>query len=114
MLEDVEAQHDVECAIGKGELLAGRLDEGQRAVLCARVAKQLQAAVETECRAAVAAQPGNCKVYINDRLIDETPFDQQLVPGRYQFRFEWPTQSRTLTETITASTTEVFGTPETR
>jgi hypothetical protein len=62
----------------------------------------------------VAAQPGNCKVYINDRLIDETPFDQQLVPGSYEFRFEWPAQSRTLTETITASTTEVFGTPETR
>ena len=41
----------------------------------------------------VAAQPGNCKVYINDRLIDETPFDQQLVPGTYQFRFEWPAHS---------------------
>jgi hypothetical protein len=62
----------------------------------------------------VAAQPGNCKVFINDRPIDETPFDQQLVPGSYQFRFEWPGQSRTLTETITPSTTEVFGTPETR
>ena len=62
----------------------------------------------------VAAQPSNCKVYINDRLIDETPFDQQLVPGSYQFRFEWPTQSRTLTESSTASTTEVFGTPETK
>jgi hypothetical protein len=47
-------------------------------------------------------------------MIDETPFDQQLVPGTYQFRFEWPQQSRTLTETITASTTEVFGTPESR
>jgi hypothetical protein len=62
----------------------------------------------------VAAQPGNCKVFINDRQIDETPFDQQLVPGSYRFRFEWPGQSRTLTEDITASTTEVFGTPETR
>jgi hypothetical protein len=60
----------------------------------------------------VAAQPGNCKVYIKDRLIDETPFDQQLVPGSYEFRFEWPNQSRTLTENITAETTEVFGTPE--
>ena len=70
----------------------------------------------TPVRFRVAAQPGNCKVYINERLIDETPFDQQLVPGEYQFRFEWPAlqQSRTYTENVTASTTEVFGTPETR
>jgi hypothetical protein len=72
--------------------------------------------VPTLAKFRVAAQPGNCKVYINDRLIDETPFDQRLVPGRYQFRFEWPAlqQSRTVTEEVTASTTEVFGTPETR
>jgi hypothetical protein len=64
----------------------------------------------------VAAQPGNCKVHINGRLVDEVPFDQYLVPGRYEFRFEWPAlqQSRTITEEITASTTQVFGTPETR
>ena len=63
----------------------------------------------------VAAQPSNCKVSINGRMIDETPFDQQLVPGSYEFKFEWPAQPpRILTENITASTTEVFGTPETR
>jgi len=63
----------------------------------------------------VAAQPGNCKVSINGRQIDETPFDQQLVPGSYEFKFEWPAlqKSRTVTENITASTKEVFGTPET-
>ncbi len=59
----------------------------------------------------VAAQPGNCNVYINDRLIDETPFNQTLVPGVYQFRYEWPalSESRTSTETISAGTTEIFG-----
>ncbi|HVR28589.1 MAG TPA: serine/threonine-protein kinase [Thermoanaerobaculia bacterium] len=64
----------------------------------------------------VFAQPGNCKVSINGREIDETPFDKQLVPGRYEFRFQWPAlqQTRTLTEDVTASTSEVFGTPETR
>ena len=73
-------------------------------------------ALPAAVRFRIAAQPGNCKVHINGRLIDETPFDQQLVPGRYEFRFEWPAlqQTRTLTEEITASTTEVFGTPETR
>jgi hypothetical protein len=84
----------------------------QQVEVAANAKVDLQAPAAVKFR--VAAQPGNCKVYINDRMIDETPFDQQLVPGSYQFRFEWPAESRTLTETITASTKEVFGTPESR
>ena len=61
----------------------------------------------------VAAQPGNCKVSINGRMIDETPFTQPLIPGRYEFRFEWPAlgETRTLVEAISAGTTDVFGAP---
>ncbi|MDX1382637.1 MAG: PEGA domain-containing protein, partial [Thermoanaerobaculia bacterium] len=62
----------------------------------------------------VAAQPGNCKVYIRGRLIDETPFSQRLIPGNYDFRFEWPAlgQSRTYSEIVSAQNTEIFGTLE--
>jgi hypothetical protein len=61
----------------------------------------------------VAAQPGNCKVYINDKMIDETPFERDLVPGSYQFRFEWPAtqQSATITQDVTGPT-QILGTPE--
>lgn len=77
-----------------------------------RLALELPEAVEVR----VAAQPGNCQVHINGRLIDETPFTQRLVPGTYQFRFEWPAlgESRTYTETISTDTGEVFGSPESR
>jgi hypothetical protein len=98
-----------EVAVSSDEVF---LNEKYQVEVAANAKADLQVPAAVKFR--VAAQPGNCKVYINDRMIDETPFDQRLVPGSYQFRFEWPTQSRTLNETITASTTEVFGTPETR
>ena len=60
----------------------------------------------------VAAQPGNCKVSINDRMIDETPFSQSMIPGSYRFKFEWPAlgEERTVTQTITPQNPQVFGT----
>jgi hypothetical protein len=59
----------------------------------------------------VVAQPGNCKVSINGREIDETPFSQNLVPDTYEFSFDWPAlgESRTVTESITPSNTDIFG-----
>ncbi|MEE2777355.1 MAG: PEGA domain-containing protein, partial [Acidobacteriota bacterium] len=62
----------------------------------------------------VAANPGNCRVYINDRLIGELPVSQSLIPGTYRFRFEWPAsgETREKSETITTQTTQVFGTLE--
>jgi hypothetical protein len=110
------ASHDISLKPGTYEVAISSdqvfLSEKRQVEVAANGKADLQVPAAVKFR--VAAQPGNCKVFINDRLIDETPFDQQLVPGTYQFRFEWPQQSRTLSETITPSTTEVFGTPETR
>jgi hypothetical protein len=110
------ASHDISLKPGTYQVAISSdpvfLADKQQVEVAANGKAELQVPPAVKFR--VAAQPGNCKVFINDRLIDETPFDQQLVPGSYQFRFEWPGQSRTLTEDITASTTEVFGTPETR
>jgi len=112
------ASHDIALKPGTYEVAISSdqvfLSEKKQIEVAANAKAELQVPAVVKFR--VGAQPSNCKVYINDRLIDETPFDQQLVPGSYQFKFEWPAlqQSTTLTENITASTTEVFGTPESR
>ena len=61
----------------------------------------------------VMAQPGNCRVFVNGRFLDETPFDLRVVPNRYEFRFEWPAlgDSRTIVERVTRRSREIFGTP---
>ncbi len=62
----------------------------------------------------VAAQPGNCRVFVNGRFVDETPFNLGVVPGSYEIRFEWPAinKSRSQLERVTRDTTQIFATPE--
>ena len=79
------------------------------------VASNEQASLDAPAAVAVrvAAQPGNCRVFINTRLIGESPFTQSLVAGTYDFRFEWPGgESRSYSETISGQNSEVFGTPD--
>lgn len=58
----------------------------------------------------VAANPGNCRVFVNGRFIDETPLSLSLVPSNYEFRFEWPGrgESRSFFERVTRDTTHIF------
>ena len=60
----------------------------------------------------VFAQPGNCRVYVNEKYLDETPFNTSVVPGSYEFRFEWRDQTRTILQRITRQTEQVFGSPD--
>lgn len=62
----------------------------------------------------VAAQPGNCRVFVNGRFVDETPFNLSVVPGSYEIRFDWPAagKSRSQLERITRDTSQIFATPE--
>jgi serine/threonine protein kinase len=59
----------------------------------------------------VFAQPGNCRVYVNEKYLDETPFNTSLVPGSYEFRFEWNSldETRTILQRVTRDSEQVFG-----
>ena len=59
----------------------------------------------------IFAQPGNCRVYVNEKYLDETPFNTSLVPGSYEFRFEWNSldKTRTILQRVTRDTAQVFG-----
>ena len=80
------------------------LAEGDRSQL------QVPAAVSIR----VVAQPGNCRVSIDGRDVDFTPFSTNIVLGNHDFVFEWPAlgQSKTVARAITASTDTVFERPE--
>lgn len=60
----------------------------------------------------VAAVPSNCRVRIDGRDVETTPFRANITRGRHEFEFEWPAlgQSVTRTEMISEPEQRVFAT----
>lgn len=56
----------------------------------------------------VAAQPGNCTVWIGGVEADVTPFSQELVIGSHDFEFRWPEGKRHVTVTVRDNGQRVF------
>ena len=47
----------------------------------------------------VAAAPGNCRVSIDGRFVDVTPFGVAIVRGEHEIVFDWPGLGQTITRT---------------
>lgn len=56
----------------------------------------------------VAAQPGNCTVWIDGIQADVTPFSQELVIGSHDFEFRWPEGNRRVTVMVRENGQRVF------
>jgi hypothetical protein len=56
----------------------------------------------------VAAQPGNCTVWIDGVQADVTPFSQELVIGSHDFEFRWPEGKRHVTVAVREDGQRVF------
>jgi len=48
----------------------------------------------------IAAAPGNCRVTIDGRFVDTTPFSMQISAGDHRFEFFWPSLGKTMYEVI--------------
>lgn len=70
----------------------------------------LPAAIEVQ----IAATPGNCRVSIDGRFVDVTPFRARLVAGEHDIEFFWPTLGRTVrrSERVTRADQRIFASAE--
>ncbi len=58
----------------------------------------------------IAATPGNCRVSIDGRFVDVTPFQARIVAGEHELEFFWPGVGQTIrrTERIVRASQRIF------
>ena len=108
--------HDAELAPGMYDVEVSAPDvfyrTQQRVEIRSEASSQLQ--VPATVQVQVAANPSNCRVTVNGRFVDVTPFQLDIVPGEHEFVFEWPAQNETVTrlERIQLDTRRIFAVPQ--